>query len=107
MIVVTGSQIEHKISCPKGGLVLVRNDNAAKEWGDLVSQTLAPSDNTYKPKLNSRTVQGEKTRTGARQESATVKGGADAAGEAEGNIGLTVNRAARLVGIPVQVKVPA
>ena len=27
--------IEHAISCPKGGLVLARHDDAAKEWGAL------------------------------------------------------------------------
>ena len=49
------------LSCPKGGLVLARNDDAAKEWGDLGAQSLVPSAIIYKPKINSRTVQGEGT----------------------------------------------
>ena len=27
--------IDHALSCPKGGLVLARHDDAAKEWGVL------------------------------------------------------------------------
>ena len=34
--------IEHALSCPKGGLVLVRHDDAAKEWGSLGAQFLVP-----------------------------------------------------------------
>ena len=60
--------IKHALSCPKGGLVLSLHDDAAKEWGALVSQALVPSAITYKPKINSRTVQGERTGAGARQE---------------------------------------
>ena len=39
--------IKHAISQPKGGLVLARNENAAKEWGSLVSQALIPSAISY------------------------------------------------------------
>ena len=60
--------IEHALSCPKGGLVLVRQDDAAKEWGSLVSWALIPSAITYEPKINRRTVQGERTGAGARQD---------------------------------------
>ena len=42
--------IEHALSFPKGGLVLARQDDAAKEWGALGSQTLVPSAFTYNPK---------------------------------------------------------
>ena len=48
--------IEHVLSCPKGGLVLERHDDAAKEWGTLGALALVPSAITYKPKINSRTV---------------------------------------------------
>ena len=48
--------IEHALSCPKGGLVLARNDDAAKEWGALGSRALVPSTITYEPKINGRTV---------------------------------------------------
>ena len=52
----------------KGGLVLARHDDAAKEWGVLGSRALVPSSITYKTKTNSRTVQVERTGDGARQE---------------------------------------
>ena len=48
--------IEHAISFPKVGLVLVSNDEAAKKWGALGARTLVPSAITYEPKINSRTV---------------------------------------------------
>ena len=54
--------IEHALSCPKGGLVLSRHDDVAKEWGTLGSWALVPSAITYEPKINSRTVQGGRTR---------------------------------------------
>ena len=60
--------IEHSLSCPKGGLVLARHDDNAKEWGALGARALVPSAITYKPKINSRTLQGERTGAGARQE---------------------------------------
>ena len=50
--------IEHAISCPKGGLVLEKNYDAANEWGALGTRALIPSAITYEPKINSRTVQG-------------------------------------------------
>ena len=30
--------IEHALSCPKGGLVQVRHNDAAKEWGSLANK---------------------------------------------------------------------
>ena len=51
--------IEHALSCPKSGLVLARNDDAAKEWGALGARALVPSSITNEPKINSRTVQGK------------------------------------------------
>ena len=82
--------IEHALSCPKGGLVLARHDAAAKEWVALGSRALVPSEITYEPKTNSRTVQGERTEAGERQEGGEAGGGMD-----------------RLVGQPGQVVVPA
>ena len=58
--------IKHALSCPKGGLVLAQHDDSAKEWGENGARDLVPSAITYKPKINSRTVQGERTRAGAR-----------------------------------------
>ena len=82
--------IEHALSCPKGGLVLARHDDAAIEWGALGARALVPSAITYEPKINGRTVQGGRTGAGAQQEGGEADGGTD-----------------RLVGQPVQVVVPA
>ena len=82
--------IEHALSCTEGGLVLARHDDAAKEWGSLGAWALVHSAITYEPKINSRTVQGERTGAGARQEGGESDGGTDI-----------------LVGQPGQVVVPA
>ena len=60
--------IEHALSCPKGGLFLAWHDAAAKEWGAHGARALVPSAITYKPKINSRKVEGERTGEGARQD---------------------------------------
>ena len=52
------------------------HDDAANEWVALVSHTLVPGAITYEPKINSRAVQGERTRAGARQDGGTAEGGA-------------------------------
>ena len=85
---------------PKGGLVLARHDDAAKEWGDLGSWSLIPSAITYEPKINSRTMQGERTKARERQEGGEADGGRD-------TVGRKVNVAARLIGKPGKVVVPA
>ena len=85
--------IEHALSCPKGGIVLARHNDATNEWGALGVRALVPSTITYKPKTNNRTVHGESTGAGARQEGGEADGGTD-------TVGPTVNGAARLVGQP-------
>ena len=92
--------IDHALSFPKGGLVLAWHNDAAKEWGALRSRALLPSAITYGPRINSRTVQGERTGAGARQEGGQSNGGRD-------TVGRTVNGASRLVGRLGQVVVPA
>ena len=81
--------IEHALSCPKGGIVIERDNDAAKEWGALEARALVPSAITYEPKINSRTVQGEKTGAGAWQEGGEADSGTE-------TVGRTVNGAARL-----------
>ena len=98
--------VDLALSCTKGDLVLVRNDNAAKELGTLGSWALFPSARTYGPKINSRRVQGERNRAGAQQEGGIANGGVDTVGESGGGRIRTVNRADRLVGQPGQVVVP-
>ena len=61
----------HALSCPKGGLVLEWHNDAAKEWGALSTWDINPSAISYKPKISSRTVQGE--RNGARARVVTVE----------------------------------
>ena len=72
--------IEHALSCPKGGLVLARHNDAAKEWGALGAWALVPSAITYEPKINSMSVQGERTGAGAREEGGEPDGGTDTVG---------------------------
>ena len=99
--------IEHVLSCLKGGLILARHDDAAKEWGALGSWDLVPSAITYKPKINSRTVQGERTGAEVRHEGGESGRGTETVGEAQGGGERTVNGAARLGGQMGQVVVPA
>ena len=67
--------IEYTLSCPKGGLVLARHDDAAKEWGALGARALVPSAITYEPKINSRTVQGGRTGARSQEEGGESDGG--------------------------------
>ena len=99
--------IKHAQSCPKVGLVLAGHDDATKEWGVLGAWALVPSAIPYEHKINSRTVRGERNGTGARQEGGEANGGTESVGEAHGGRGRTVNGAARSVGKPRQVQVPA
>ena len=55
---------------------MARNNDDAKEWGALGAWALIPSAISYEPKINSRTVQGERTGAGAHQEGVAAKGGA-------------------------------
>ena len=75
--------------------------------GALGARALVPSAITYKPKINSRTVQGKRTGAGARQEGEEADGGTDTVGESQGGRGRTVNGEYRLIGQPGQVVVPA
>ena len=67
--------IEHALSFPKVSLVLARHNDAVKEWGALGARAIVPSAITYKQKINSRTVQGERTGAGVRQKGGEADGG--------------------------------
>ena len=99
--------IENALSRPRGGLVLARYNDAAKELGALGAWALIPSRITYGPKINSRTVQGERTGAGAWQEGGTADGGTDTVGEVQGGCGWTVNGEAVLARRKGQVQVPS
>ena len=99
--------IEHALSCPKGGLVLARHNDNAKEWVTLGSRAHVPSAITYEPKISSRTVLGGRFGAGARQEGGVADGGNETVGEFQGGRARTVNGAARLVGQPGQAVIPA
>ena len=86
--------IKHALSCPKGKCGLVWHDDAAKEWGVLGSRALVPFAITYKPKINSRILQGGSTGSGARQDSVTANGEADIVRESQGSSGQSVDKAA-------------
>ena len=65
----------HALLYPKGGLVLVRNDGAAEEWGALSARALNPSAIYYEPIINSRKVQGERNEDGERVVTGSQEGG--------------------------------
>ena len=69
----------------------MRHDDTAKEWGALGAQALVPSTITYEPKINSSTVQGERTGAGAQQDGGGADGGTDTVGEAQGGRARALN----------------
>ena len=82
------------MSCPKWGLVLARHNDASKEWGALGAWAVVPSAITYEPKINSRTVQEERTGARARQEGGEADDGTEIVGENQRGRVRTVNGAA-------------
>ena len=84
------------LSCPRGGIILVRHDYATKEWGALGAWALVPSDITYGPKISSGTVRGERTRARVRKESGTANSNVDIVGEYQEVSGQTVNRGGKI-----------
>ena len=101
--------IKHALSCPKVGLVLAQHNDTAKEWGTLGSWSLVSSAISYKPKIKSGTVQGDRTGSGACQDSRIVEVGAVVIGESQesGGSGRIVNRAAVVARTPGHIEVPA
>ena len=53
----------------------MHHDDAAKDWGALGYRALTPSSISYKPQINSSTVQGERTGSVALREGDTTGGG--------------------------------
>ena len=84
----------------KGGPSSCAERQRHKEWGALGSRALVASAITYKPKINSRTVQGERNGAVSRQEGGVADGGTD-------TVGRKFNGAARLVRQPGHVVLPA
>ena len=76
--------------------------------GTLGAWALIPSAIFYEPKINSRTVHGEKTGDIVQQEGGTAKGIADIVIDTQGGggNGRTANRAAVLARMPGQVEAP-
>ena len=66
MVVVRSSWCHMLYHAPKGGIVMSRHNDTAKEWGALSARDLNPSYIHYKPKINSRTLQGDTNRAEAR-----------------------------------------
>ena len=99
--------IEHTLSLPKGSLFLEWHYDGAKEWDALGYRDLVPSDISYEPKINSRTVQRERTRARAQQDYGTANIVIDSVGESQGGSGRTVKGASVLERRPGQVEVPA
>ena len=57
----------HALPCPRGRLVLIRDNNDDNEWGALGDRVLTTSTISYEPHINSRMVEGERTRNGSRK----------------------------------------
>ena len=57
--------MDHTLSCHWEDLIMTQYDAAAKEWGTPGTKELTPSAISYKPLINSRTVQDKSTREGA------------------------------------------
>ena len=79
--------VPNALSCPKGSLVLLRRNDVAKEWGSLSSRALNPSCISYKPKINSGTVQGERNGAGARVATVGQDGGGGRRGRGSNGTG--------------------
>ena len=67
--------VPHALSCPKWDFVLARHNDATKESGALSAQDINLSFISYEPKINNRTVQGERNRSGARVAMVEQEGG--------------------------------
>ena len=93
----------------KVGIVLERHDDASKESGNLGDRALIPIAISYKPKINSKTVQGGRTGSGVQQEVGTFKGSTVIIKETQwlGGSVQARNGAAVLAMRLVQVEVPA
>ena len=65
MVLVRSFQFSTPYHYQRVCLVLARHDGTAKEWGALGARALTPSDISYKPQINSRIVQGERTGDGS------------------------------------------
>ena len=57
----------HALPCPRRRLVLIRDNNDDNEWGALGDRVLTTSTISYEPHINSRMVEGERTRNGSRK----------------------------------------
>ena len=84
-----------------------RHGDTAKEWGTLRARAPAPSAINCEPKINSRSVQGDRTGAGSWQEGGTADGVTAVVGEAQWGSVPIVNGAAVLVRRLGQVQVPA
>ena len=63
--------------CPKGWPSSGMEKRCCKKWGALSAQDLNPSRISYKPKNNSRTVQGKRNKAGVQVAMGSQDGGGD------------------------------
>jgi hypothetical protein len=82
--------VEHALSCKKGGLVLIRHNSAAGEWGNMCAKALLPSAVTHEPyikyggSMQERNRRAAKLRDEARARRAS--GAEEPPGEAEADV---------------------
>ena len=63
---------------------LAQHDNSENNGGNLGSRALTPTDISYEPQINSRTVQEERTVAGALRKGETAKIGTVISGKSQG-----------------------
>ena len=51
--------VEHALQCKVGGLVHIRHNDVAEEWGALNAQAFSPSAVSHEPRINSSETQEE------------------------------------------------
>ena len=85
--------------CRLGNAVATRVAVPTKD--SLIHSTI-----TYERKINSSTLQGERTEARAQKDGGTTDGGTDTVGESQEGSGRTVNGVDRLSGRPGQIQVP-
>ena len=79
--------IKHALSCPKGGLILERQDDATKGRVAIGARAPTPSTTSYKNQINSRTLEGGTTGDGERQGKRMAEGGTEITGVDQGGRG--------------------
>jgi hypothetical protein len=72
-----GFSVDHALSCKVGGLVHIRHDDVAQEFGFLCGKAFKPSRVSFEPLINTRGARDEERRTENNQRTANNNTGAN------------------------------